>query len=47
MIDEHTGYRGEAGVPVEAIEIIDSNVLASRFYSLFSVFSISTPAINL
>jgi hypothetical protein len=30
MPNEHTEYTGEVDVPVEAIQVIDSNVVASR-----------------
>lgn len=33
MVNEHTEYSGEVDVPVEAIQIVDPSVLASKYLS--------------
>jgi hypothetical protein len=43
MVNEHTEYSGEVNVPVEAIQNIDPNVVASEPY----FFLISSTAFNL
>jgi protein-ribulosamine 3-kinase len=38
MPNEHTEYTGEVDVPVEAIQAIDPNVVASKYRSFFTSY---------